>query len=167
MSILTVPIFEPAGQATGLVVWMPICSGVHASSPCAAEGLSVIPSGSVTTAVFSCAESISFEFGACGTSSSVVMPSGRSDWLVCGFSRNAGSNATSPHFSEPIGVVYAAPAISPFCEVRWIVVVVCGPTPVHAVGMVMKPPLPGIPAVPLKVSRDLIRGSDGETLISK
>jgi hypothetical protein len=49
---VSVPYWELSGQVTGLSVPRPICSGEQDASPCAAAGLTVIPSGKVTTAFF-------------------------------------------------------------------------------------------------------------------
>ncbi len=62
----TVPSFEPAGHVTPKTsLWILACATVQASSPCAAEGLRVMPSGSVTDAVLTW--DWEFAFGAFGT----------------------------------------------------------------------------------------------------
>jgi hypothetical protein len=51
-SRLTVPSSEPTGHSEpNASLWILACATVQASSPCAAEGLSVMPSGRVTDAV--------------------------------------------------------------------------------------------------------------------
>ncbi len=169
---MTVPTFEPIGQRTGSRVPMPICLGVHASRPCAADGLSVIPSGSVTVALSSCEESISLGPLACGSFSSVVTPSGWSDWVVSGVSENSGLNGTSAKGaaplqpSVPIGVVYFFEASWPSSERSVTVLVVAGPGPAQLLGLVMNPPCSVLPMSPLSSSREEISGSLGETFIS-
>ena len=48
---VTVAIFEASGHCTGDTELNPTCASVHASRPLAADGLIVMPSGSVTLRV--------------------------------------------------------------------------------------------------------------------
>src|SRR5437764_15376314 len=118
--IVTVPIFEPPGQATpGIGLWILAWAGVQASSPWAADSFIVMPSGNVTLATFSCEESTCLGSGSWGRVSVVVKPSPSSDCVVSGCSELAGSNGgftkdSSPlQPSVPIGVVYSAVAVTP------------------------------------------------------
>ena len=174
-SRLRVPSFDPAGHSTpGLGLFILNCFGVQASRPWAADGFIVMPSGRVTLAVLSCEESMPSGLWSCGRRSSVVMPSGRSDARFSRSRRHGerwreGQEAAV--FGSDGGRIGGLSPGGPSLGVSVSVVVVCGPVPVHEVGLVRKPPLPNspspMPMLPLKISRELISGSAGETLISK
>ena len=133
-----VPIFERFGTAhAGSSLWIRAWAGVQASRPAAAEGLSVMPSGSVTLAVFTCEESSSRRVG-------VVRQRqfGRDAVGLVGLGgfeapgANAGRNGTS------CAVFGADRRRGGFFHCRAFLrrqastsLVVCGPTPVHEVGV--------------------------------
>src|ERR1700682_3150783 len=142
---LSVPIFDPPGQLTSFLVWMPIWAGVQASRPRAADSLSVLPSGRVTLAVLSWYESSSSGPGLWGSVSSVVTPSGALSWVVSGASANPGAKGTTPQFSVPMGVVDVSTAVAPSAVFRVSIDVVW---PGQLVGVGRKPPLPRRPLVP-------------------
>src|SRR5436309_1590057 len=156
----TVPTFDDSGQLTGLVVPIPICAAVHAVRPCAADGFSVMPSGSVTWA--SRMSAVLVEVANCGTRTSVVAPSGESIVDVSALSCAVGSNGTFSHPSTPTGVCVSACLTSPSYDStsRYEVV-----DDEHSLGSVRKFPAP---ARPLKISFDFRIGTDFEMfLISK
>src|SRR4051812_25083716 len=77
--MVAVPIFELSGQATGLRVPLPNCSGVQAARPLAADGFRPIPCGSVTFAVRTV--EVSWPFASpslIGTCTSVLTAAGES-----------------------------------------------------------------------------------------
>ena len=76
---MTSPSLEAAGQATGLLVPMPIWAGLHACRPRAAAELSVSPSGNVSFASLMSDVLISSGWEFCGTLTVVVAPSTASD----------------------------------------------------------------------------------------
>src|ERR1035437_1351918 len=162
---VTVPSLDPAGQLIGFFVPIPISSGVHASSPLAAEVFRVMPGGSTTDAVLTCEESVSVAPRWCGRISSAVSPSVASGALLPCDSAKPGANGTlpSPHSLLPSFVMYGSRAVSPFSKASLSVWAAGGPAPVHEVVFVRNEP----PALPLKTSRELIRGSSGDTGISK
>src|SRR6476659_6510072 len=94
-STATVPIFEAAGQETGLRVPLPSWASVQAASPSAAAGLSPIPSGRVVRAVRTLAWAIG-SGGSKGTVTSTVAPAGESVLSVPGVTAIPGLNGTSP-----------------------------------------------------------------------
>ena len=62
---LTVPIFEVRRASdAGVLLWILACAGVHASvTSAAADGFSVMPSGSLTIAAFTCEVSMPVGLG--------------------------------------------------------------------------------------------------------
>jgi hypothetical protein len=74
----TVPTFDAAGQVGASSELSLNCAGVQAFSPFAADGLSVIPGGSVTDALWSIEVAWVVASGACGTFRSIVAPVGSS-----------------------------------------------------------------------------------------
>src|ERR1700722_9490868 len=95
-SRLTVPSSEDAGQLVpGVELLIRACAGVHAVRPAAADGFSVMPSGNLIAAVFTCAESIS-SLGKRANAAVALTPTGWSDAVVDGVSEKLGSNGTSP-----------------------------------------------------------------------
>src|SRR5271163_5080648 len=96
-STTSVPITEAAGQPIALLVPSPICALVQLCRPCAADGLSVIPSGRATSAVFTFGElgllGAVVESGTCRAPST---PSGWCDWVVSPPIETVGLSASEP-----------------------------------------------------------------------
>ena len=95
------------------------------------------------------------------------MPSGQVGWVVSGVSAKFGAKGSAPQLSAPTGAFVGLDAFAPACDSRVILLVVCGPMPVQAVGFVRKPPLPigatPVPMLPLKISREETSGRAGDT----
>ena len=90
------PIFELSAQSTpGFELWMRACAAEQEVSPAAAEGFSVIPSGSVTVTLLTWELSIS-DSRSCLTETSLVKPSGWSCTSVAGVTEKPGSKGTTP-----------------------------------------------------------------------
>ena len=101
----TLPIADAAGQVTGRVVPLPSCSSVQAPRPFAAEGLMVMPSGSVTCASLSVAVSgWSLPLGLRGRPTSIVTPDGAPATRVSTATPTVGENGSSSQPLAPIGV---------------------------------------------------------------
>ncbi len=94
VSTSTVPIFEPAGQATGLRVPLPNSASVQDCRPLAADGFSPIPSGSVTSALRRWDSLCVSPPVMNGSVVSIVGVAGESTWVVPGATLSPGSNGT-------------------------------------------------------------------------
>src|SRR5665213_498691 len=160
-SRLTVPSSEAAGHSTpNASEWILACAGVHAAKPAAADGLSVMPSGMVIDAVLTW--DWAFAVGLFGSEASAVISLGWSERVDPEASAKFGSNRTLPQPLSPIGVVNVlAGASLPSRSVTFSDVVLW---PGQLVALVMKSP---VPMLPLKVRRERISGSSGDTPISK
>src|SRR6202035_2860140 len=153
----TVPTIDSVGQLSPISpLWILACAGVHASRPCAADGLSVMPSGSVVVIVLTAELSSAAGFGSCGTEGSAVIPSFWSSCVVSGVRLNAGANGTRPQPERPMGLVYDPSAFAPLSDSSWILLVVARRGLSQLVPSVRTPP---VPMLPLNTSRDLSSGN--------
>src|ERR1700722_2793496 len=99
VSSVALPIFDAPGQVlVGLAGVISTCSAVHASSPFAADGLIVNPSGKVTVTVFRCAVASSLGFWFCGVFIVTSAPSGSSILVVSGLTSNDDGKGTAWQF---------------------------------------------------------------------
>ncbi len=99
VSISTDPIFDASGQVESARLSKPTSAGEHAFRPSADDGFTVIPSGSVTTALSRCADASPSGFSFCGMRTSTSRPVGESAWLEVGWTLIDGSNGRS---SQPV-----------------------------------------------------------------
>jgi hypothetical protein len=116
VSIVTVPMLRRGRAGDGVASFpIPICAAVHASSPCAAEGLRVMPFGERDVDVFDVG-GVDFAFSqrSAETFTTVVAPSGWSDTRrVSGVTDAVGLKGTLPQPSTPTGVCVSVLEISP------------------------------------------------------
>ena len=114
VSTETVPIFDAAGQATGAREPLPNWASVHASRPFAADGLSPMPAGRVTSARRVCEVSCVEPPTMCGSSTVVTAPEGESVCAVSGSTASDGSKGMVSHsFGEVPGGIFDSTKADP------------------------------------------------------
>ncbi len=143
---VTVPSRDSSGQVTGLRVPMPICAGVQALRPVAAEGLRVMPSGRLIVAVFKLR---GVEFGGrvlWGTARVAMTPVGTSDCVFSGSTsrrrhegRRCEARFAKTAFGADRGDICFAPSWFA-TDLSFTSLVVRGPDPAQRLGFVTKPP---------------------------
>src|ERR1700682_5734213 len=112
-SRLTVPSSDEAGHSMpSTELWILAWAGVQAVSPAAADGFSVMPSGSLIVAVLSW--ELSIFVGSWLIPTSKLNPSGSSLAVVAAFSEKLGSNGTRLQLLRASSVVYGLRTTSRF-----------------------------------------------------
>ncbi len=151
------PIFDPLGQVGSLSLPIPICPGVQACSPSAEDGLTDMPSGSVTTACFRFAVASPSGLSFCGIVRSTPIPAGAPRFAaLSGRTTKPGWNASSSQFLAKNGwpsksVSNDADFTSLGCCHEFAVILVTRLLSLHDVGAVMngfRVSVLGIPTAP-------------------